>query len=138
MVCTNSWKICCINKDSSSVENIRALDATFIYLWVPGQAMVWNSLMYAMVLFRVSFQVFTQSTWVWSLKMTRKEIIFWGVSFCSIKFVLELYKPGSYIIMSPSPSLSKQDSVKQPSPNLLVIISFLIHVLIINGLHDII
>lgn len=38
MVCTNSWKICCINKDSSSVENIRALDATFIYLWVPGQA----------------------------------------------------------------------------------------------------
>lgn len=38
MVCTNSWKICCINKDSSSVENIRALDAMFIYLWVPGQA----------------------------------------------------------------------------------------------------
>lgn len=49
---------------------------------------VWNSLMYAMVLFRVSFQVFTQSTWVWSLKMTRKEIIFWGVSFCSINLYL--------------------------------------------------
>lgn len=37
MVCTNPWKICCINKDSSLVENIRALGAAIIYLWVPGQ-----------------------------------------------------------------------------------------------------
>lgn len=138
MVCTNSWKICCINKDSSSVENIRALDAMFIYLWVPGQAGgvelldVRDGLVQGVVpgLHPIDVGLVSEDDKI--------EIIFWGVSFCSIKFVFELYKPGSYIIMSPSPSLSKQDSVKQPSPNLLVIISFQIHVLIINGLHDII
>lgn len=36
MVCINLWKICCINKDSFLVENIRVLGVVIIYLWVLG------------------------------------------------------------------------------------------------------
>lgn len=64
---------------------------------------VWNSLMYAMVLFRVSFQVFTQSTWVWSLKMTIKEIIFGEFLFAALNLYLSFTSLAPILSCPPPP-----------------------------------